>query len=482
MIGHILRSLLFAPIAWVKDRLGLDPLIEFTRTYKVPAAVHGRIGWMYVFGMGIVAAFTIQVVSGVALATMYVPSAGLAYDSVRFITEEVRFGAFLRGLHFFGASAMVVLVLVHMAQVFLVAAYKYPREMNWISGVFLLLLTMSMAATGQMLRWDSDGMWTVVVATKFASRVPLLGGPLAEFILGGPTVGGPTLTRFYAAHVFLLPGLIIGLVGLHMYLVMHHGVSEPPESGRPVNARTYKAYYTQLKARGIRYMPDVAWKEFVAGFIVVLAVVLLALVFGPKTQGPPPDPTMAFADPRPDWYLRWYYAFLYVKPRGLESFVMVYLPILVIIGLILFPILFREGERSPLERPLSVGLVAAVAIVLGTLTVLGFRAPWSPAYDTIPLGPAELGVESGPVVEGAQVFYDRGCQYCHTVLGRGGLYGPDLTEVIARISAQETTVRIVQGFRRDMPAYRDILSQEDLDALLVFLQALPALREEPGLR
>lgn len=482
MIRHAIRRLLFAPLAWLTDRLGLDAIIEFTRTYKVPAALHGRIGWMYVFGMGIMAAFAIQVVSGVALATMYVPSAGLAHESVRYITEEVRFGAFLRGLHFFGASAMVVLVLVHMAQVFLVAAYKYPREMNWITGVVLLMLTIFMAATGQMLRWDADGMWTVVVATKFASRVPFVGEPLAQFILGGPTVGGPTLTRFYAAHVFLLPGLIIGLVSLHMYLVMHHGISEPPEGGRPVDAVTYKAYYKQLKENGIRYLPDVSYKEFVSGTAVVVAVVLLALVFGPKTPGPPPDPTMAFADPRPDWYLRWYYAFLYVKPRGLESFVMVYLPILTIVGLILLPILFREGERSPLRRPHAIAAVGVVAIVLGTLTVIGFRAPWSPAYDTQPLGPADLGVESGPVVEGAQVFFERGCQYCHVVLGRGGLYGPDLTEVTVRISPQETAVRIVQGFRRDMPAYRDILSQEELDALIAFLQALPALREEPGLR
>jgi ubiquinol-cytochrome c reductase cytochrome b subunit len=479
---QIIRSLLLAPIDWVRDRFGLDPLIEFMHTYKVPAVLHGRIGWMYVFGMSILAAFAIQVVTGVALATMYVPSAGLAYDSVRYITEEVAFGAFLRGLHFFGASAMVVLVLVHMAQVFLAAAYKYPREMNWISGVVLLLLTMGMALTGQMLRWDSDGMWTVVVATKFAARVPLVGEWLAGFILGGPTVGGATLTRFYAAHVFLLPGLIIALVGLHMYLVMYHGISEPPESGRPVNPRTYKAYYAALKERGIRYMPDVAWKEFVAAFGVVVTVVLLALALGPKAPGPPPDPTMAFADPRPDWYIRWYYAFLYVKPRGLESLVMVYLPLLTIIGLILLPIFFRAGERSPRQRPFSVAAVAGVVIVLGTLTVMGLRVPWSPAYDTTPLGPAELGVESGSVVEGAQVFYDRGCQYCHVVLGRGGFYGPDLTNVTVRISPQETAVRIVQGFGQDMPAYRHILSAEELDALLVFLQALPALREEPGLR
>jgi ubiquinol-cytochrome c reductase cytochrome b subunit len=474
--------ILRGPVDWVRHRSGVDPLLKFLREHKVPAALNGRIGWMYVFGLAILGAFAVQVVSGIALATIYVPSAGLAHESVRYITEDVRLGGFLRGMHFFGASAMVVLVFVHMAQVFLAGAYKYPREMNWISGVLLMVLTMGMALTGQMLRWDSDGLWTVVVAAHFAERVPLLGEALAAFILGGSTVGGATLTRFYAAHVFLLPGLIIALVGFHLYLVLHHGISEPPKAGVPVDPATYESRYAAMKEQGIRYFPDAAWKEIVAAFVVVVSVILLAFVFGPKDPGVPPDPTIAFADPRPDWYLRWYYAFLYVKPRGLESLVMVYLPIAAIIGLILLPLVFRGGERSPSQRPLAVAAVGAVALVLATLTVMGFRVPWSPAYDTEPLGAAELGVESGPVLEGAAIFHARGCQYCHVVLGRGGQYGPDLTEVLARISPQEAAVRIVQGFGRDMPAYRDILSQEELDALIAFLDALPARRDEPGLR
>jgi ubiquinol-cytochrome c reductase cytochrome b subunit len=478
----VIRAFLQPPLDWLMDRLGLHPLREFLDNYKVPAALTGRVGWMYVFGMSVVAAFSIQVVSGIGLATVYVPSAGLAHESVRYLTEDVAFGAFLRGMHFYGASAMALLVTVHMAQVYLAAAYKYPREMNWISGVILLLLTIGMALTGQMLRWDEDGLWTVVVAAKFAARMPLIGTWLAEFILGGPTVGGATLTRFYALHVFILPGLIIALVGLHLYLVMHHGISEPPKKGQPVDPATYKKRYAALKATGVRYFPDVAWKEIVAAVSVVVVVSALALVLGPKALGLPPDPARAFADPRPDWFLRWYYAFLYVKPRGLESLVMVYLPLLMVVALLLFPLVFATGERSLRRRPWALAVVGSVAIVLGTLTVMGYRAPWSPAYDTTPLGAAELQVDSGPVLEGAGIFYERGCQYCHVVLGRGGRYGPDLTEVMARISPQETAVRIVQGFRQDMPAYRDILSQDELDAILAFLQALPALRPQPGLR
>jgi ubiquinol-cytochrome c reductase cytochrome b subunit len=478
----VLRALLTPPIEWLRDRLGLEPILRFVREHRVPAALLGRAGWMYVFGMAILAAFAVQLVSGIGLATVYVPSADLAHESVRYITEEVRFGGLLRGLHFYGASAMVLLVVVHMTQVYLAAAYKYPREMNWISGVLLLLLTMGMALTGQMLRWDENGIWTVVVAAKFAARLPFAGEGIAEFILGGPTVGGATLTRFYVLHVFVLPALIIGLVGLHVYLVVHHGISEPPKTGQPVDPATYRARYAALKAAGARYVPDVVWKEVVAAVAVIVAVLGLAVTLGPKALGPPPDPTLAFADPRPDWFLRWYYAFLYVKPRGLESFAMVYLPLLVIGVLLLLPILFGRGERSLGRRPWAIGMVGAALIVFGTLTVMGLQVPWSPAYDTEPLGPAELGVSAGPVLEGATVFHARGCQYCHQVLGRGGKYGPDLTEVMARISPQEVAVRIVQGYRQDMPAYQHILAEGELDAILAFLRALPARRGEPGMR
>jgi len=469
-------------VNWLRDRLGVDPLLAFLANHKVPASLGGRAGWMYVFGMCLVAAFAVQLVSGVALTTVYVPSATLAHDSIRYITEDMPFGAILRGLHFYGASAMVLLVLVHMLQVYLAGAYKYPREMNWISGVVLLVLVMAMALTGQMLRWDEDGLWTVVVAAKFVARVPLLGPYLTEFVLGGPTVGGATLTRFYALHLFVLPGLIIGLVSLHMYLALHHGVSEPPTTGQPVDPATYKAKYQALKARGIPYFPDVAWKEIVAAVAVVVAIVGLTLAFGPKAIGSPPDPTQAFADPRPDWFVRWYYAFLYLKPRGLESFAMVYLPILVVLGLILLPILRPAGERSLWRRPWAVVIAGAVVLALGTLTVMGMRAPWAPAYDTQPLGSAELGDAPPEVLAGAQTFHARGCQYCHVVLGEGGRYGPDLTEVAARITPTELTVRIVQGHGQDMPAYVGILSDDDLARIVAFLQALPARRDQPGMR
>jgi ubiquinol-cytochrome c reductase cytochrome b subunit len=464
---------------WLRDRLGLDPIIDYLSQHKVPASLTTRRGWMYVFGMAVLTAFGVQVITGITLATMYVPSPAYAHESLIYITREASFGAFVRGLHYFGASAMVLFVLVHAAQVYLAAAYKYPREMNWITGVVLLLLVFLMALTGQLLRWDQNGLWTVVVAAKFAARVPLLGPWLGEFILAGPTVGGATLTRFYALHVIVLPLIIVGLVSVHMYLVLYHGISEPPETGRPVNRFTYKRWYQDLKERGVPYLPDVAWKEGVAGLAVFAGIVLLALVFGPRGPDEPPDPTMVIADPRPDWYLRWYYALLWVKPRGLEAFFMVYAPLLALLLLALLPVFFPTGERSLKRRPWAIGAVGGAGLIFVVLTAIGLRVPWSPAYETEPLSAQELGVPEGPVSEGARVFHETGCQYCHLVLGRGGTYGPDLTRVAQRLSPPEITVRIVKGFG-DMPSYQGVLTTEELEAVMTFLRELPRLAGKEG--
>ncbi len=451
---------------WFDDRTGLSQVVKPIAEHPVPP----KTGWLYVFGSATLIAFLIQVVTGIALATAYVPSSGEAYDSLQFITHDAPFGHLLRGIHYFGASAMVVLIGIHMIRTFLMGAYKFPREMSWLSGVVLLLVTLAMAFTGQLLRWDQTAIWSVVVAAEQAGRAWLVGNAVARFILAGDSVGGATLSRFFAFHVFFIPAVIFAFIGFHLYLVVRNGISERPQAGRPVDPTTYRAWYHQMLSReGHPFWPDAAWRDVVFGVAVVTLLVLLALVIGPPELGKPPDPTIIQAYPRPDWYFLWYFAALALLPPGSESYVIVFGPLLFGLLLVLLPLIANKGERSPRRRPWALGVVLLAVLMVGTLWVAGERAPWSPNFNAQPLAPQVVAASSGPVAEGAQLFHDKGCEYCHTIAGSGGQRGPDLTDVGDRLTAEQMTIRIAAG-GRNMPAFGGSLSADQLNALVAFLQ------------
>jgi ubiquinol-cytochrome c reductase cytochrome b subunit len=454
--------------AWLDDISGISKALGPPLFHAVPRARKTR--WFYVFGSATLAAFLLQVITGIALSSSYVTGSGQAYDSLRFITSTP-LGRIVRGMHYFGASAMIILIGIHAIRVFLMGAYKYPRQMNWLTGAGLLLFTLGMAFTGQLLRWDQVGFWTAIVAAEQAGRAPLIGNWLGHFILAGDTVGGATLSRFFAAHVFFIPAAIFAFLAAHLYLVLHNGISEPPAAGRRVDPKTYRSWYHALLEReGVPFWPDAAWRDLFFGALVIVAIICLGIFVGPPDLGKPPDPTIIQASPRPDWYFLWYFALLSLIPHWSEKWVIILGPLVFGVFLIALPFLGGRGERSPLRRPWSIGLVAAIVIIIGHYWSVGLVAPWSPRLDTPPLPESVVGVATGPIAGGAKVFYRKGCQYCHMISGYGGVRGPDLSDAGDRMTTAQMATRIFSG-ATNMPSYTGNMNDVELNELLAFLHS-----------
>lgn len=453
--------------AWFDDRTGTMELVGPLLNHLVPPGT----SWWYVFGSATLFAFIVQVVTGIALATMYVTSTGDAYQSLNFITNDAFLGNILRGIHYWGASAMVLFVGIHLIRVFLTGSYKFPREMSWLTGAGLLLFTVAMGFTGQLLRWDQNAVWTVVVGAAQAGRAPFVGQYLAHFILAGDVVGGATLSRFFSFHVFFIPAMIFAFVGLHLWMVVRNGISEPPIIGHIVDPKTYRDWYNKLLERyGLPFWPDVAWRDVVFGCIVVGGIVALAVIFGPPALGRPPDPSIIQAEPRPDWYLLWYFAVLALIPPVLEPWIIIGAPLLAGVAIVALPFISNKGERHPLRRPWSMAIVIVVVMMVGTLWREAVKAPWSPDFTAKPLTPAQVGTSSGPIWEGSQLFYVKGCQYCHTIDGQGGHRGPNLTDVADRLSSEQITLRILNG-GTNMPAFASTMNPNALDLIVQFLSS-----------
>jgi ubiquinol-cytochrome c reductase cytochrome b subunit len=470
----MIRNSLTSLARWFDQRLAFSETLLPMLRHPVPRSIEGPMGWWYVFGSATMTFLFLQVITGIGLALFYVPAADKAYESLLFLDYDQPLGWFLRALHYYAGSGMVVMLLVHMTQVFLHGAYKYPRELTWLVGVFLLLCTMGMFFTGQILRWDPDAYWGLAVAGSMAGRVPVIGPWVVELVLGGPVIGGDSLSRFFTLHVFVIPGALFTFLAVHLWLVLKCGVSAPPEPGKIVNPATYEAEYHEELKSGVPFLGDAMLKDILFSSLAVIVVVAIAALVGPKGPTGPPDPTLGGANPRPEWPFLWLFALLSLSPPASETFIILVFPLLVILALFAVPLVSNRGERAPSRRPTAVLLVIVVYTVLGVLTYEGVTAPWSPnmtAWSGDPV-PVRLVEASNPVqLQGAAVFQYKNCRNCHALDGLGGHRGPDLTTVGIRLTRDQLIDQISNGTPGggNMPAYGKQMSPAEMTVLTEFL-------------
>jgi ubiquinol-cytochrome c reductase cytochrome b subunit len=516
---------------WLESRTGLRSARKHLLDEPIPAGV----GWWFVTGSVILLLLTVQIITGIVLAMYYVPSPEFAYDSIRYLVEQVTFGRVVRGLHFFGASFIVIAAVIHMLRVVALGSYKKPREATWMTGVALLLLILGFALTGYLLPWDQKAYWATTVTINIAKSGPF-GEYIAGLMQGGMALGSLTLLRWYAAHVFLLPAALVAFVAAHLYLMRRHGISGAlkPVAGEP------KPFY-----------PYHALKDTIASAVVFALLVAVASVFSAPLDVVA-DPTDANYVPRPEWYFLSLFQLLKYFPGPLEPVATTVIPGLVVALLMLLPFLDRRPDRHPLKRPLVTTGFGVIGLGIVVLTYLGYKdtpahadpARWTPlsvagrefaadqrcvtchrdgaAANPVAamrslhdpewlfshvkdpqviapgLRPAPPGgmadsqarsviafmrkVKTGapaPVMPAAErtaaLVLGRHCAACHMIDGEGAAAAPDLTRVGAMRDAMWlrewiTSPESVDG-NASMPAFGEVLSDEEMDAIVAYLAA-----------
>ncbi len=426
----------------------------------------GGARWAAAFGSLLLFAFLVQVITGILLAMNYAPSENSAWASVKFIQDEVPLGAFVRALHHWGSSAMVVLLLVHLVQVFVWGAYKRPRELTWMVGVLLLFCTLGLAFTGYLLPWDQKAYWATKVGLGIASTVPGIGDGLRTLLQGGPQMGNLTLTRFFTIHGFLLPGLVILLVVVHLYLFRLHGVTPP-----------WLPSAEQLKAREEPFWPRQAWKDGLLALVFLLSLGVWCY-YRPAPLEAQADPSQPY-EARPEWYFMFLFQSLKYFHGPYEIVGTFVLPLAFFLILFFWPFLDRNPQRNPVRRPVAMGLVCAGTAGLIGLTIYAMHTDVRMQEPEM-AKPSPRAQPPGPIqqLEVAKL-YGSHCAACHGVDGSGkpmraGLPTiPDFTSLAWQMSQTdlEITDRIVNGDEPLMPAFRDKLSREQNLALTIYVRA-----------
>ncbi len=433
--------------SWLDERLGAGDTVMGLLSKPLKG------GARYLFSLGALNLFlfTNQALTGLLLMMYYAPTPDHAYDSVRFIQNEASFGYLIRGFHYWGASAMIVSVMLHALRVFVFGAYKKPREVMWLSGTFILLIVFGFAFTGYLLPWDQKSYWATVVGTNVAGTAPFLGGLMVKVLRGGTDVSAVTLSRFFAVHTILLPWLLIALAGIHLTVLQLVDHTEPWDREK---AKVKAPFY-----------PDQVFKDMTISLLVFVLLMVLATISPSKLEALA-DPTDHMYNPRPEWYFYFLFQILHYTEGKFEIIGTMVFPTLFVALLLFLPFIDRNPSKDPKKRPVAMSAAGAAAFGYIALTVLAVISP--------PAG-VSAAKETKAVTEGRKLYAKLGCASCHAIRGVGGVVGPSLDHVSARRDREW-----MKGHFKDpqkfspgsvMPKF-DSLTDEELDRLTDYMTTL----------
>src|ERR1700758_1536148 len=431
-------------INWLDRRTGIHSLLHEALDEPVP----GGASWAYVFGSGLLFLFMSQVITGIFLALYYVPSADHAHTVVSYIVKEVSAGSFIRSIHAYGSSAIIILLVLHIGQTIVYGSYKGRRELLWLSGCILLALMLAMAFTGYLLPWDEKAYFASAVGTNLIAEVPWIGSPLQQLVRGGQQMGTLTISRFYALHVFVIPALLIGFIAAHVFFFRKSGAAGPI-SEDPVhpNLPTVLFYPRQVFLDAV----------FAIVLIAVLAVVAIRI---PMDLGPAANPADTAFLPRPEWYYRPAFQWLKYLSGHWSLIGGIILPAILAVIFASVPFVDRSAERRPWRRPVVVGAFFLFILAYASLGVASYRDDAkdpgvaaqmrkqdedAKAFMRQPFVPeAAASSATAPVAsadplvaKGLAVFQAQSCNSCHGDGGVGTAAAGPLTGVGQKYTAEQ---------------------------------------------
>jgi ubiquinol-cytochrome c reductase cytochrome b subunit len=398
---------------WINDRIPVDKILQLGLDEEIP----GGSSFFFTLGSATLFVFILQMVTGIWQLFYYVPTVDHAYDSLNYLRLFVPYGWLIHGLHYWGASAMVVLVGLHMLRVFIWGAYKKPRELTWVIGVVLLLLTIALSFTGAALPWDERGYWATEVGTSIAGTVPFIGNSIKYLLLGGDRIGQLTLSRFFILHTAIIPGIALLFIIVHLAAFRKFGSVGP--------------WHEEKRKMKGSFWPDQVSKDMIVVAFIFLLLVTLSAFNQPPFTGPA-DPLDTTFNPKPEWNFLFLYQALKFFPGALEKIGTVGIPTLVILIFVFLPFFDRKSKRNPIKRPAMMAGGFIFLILLLTLTITGYNSSVSRTYQKPKLASKKPLKLSPSALKGKNIFNTYGCLSCHTMSGKGGKVGPDLTNELQR--------------------------------------------------